>query len=105
MSTIVTSPTCRIVALHGIQIPSVFRLLGSAGRWSDATPPVRAGLCRTNSEKVLTFPRLIQMLDWRGVLASYGHRNCDASSKQGKILEKILSPARGRAIVSDIGLR
>jgi hypothetical protein len=40
------------------------------GHWSRATPARRSGLCRANCEKVLAFPRRIQIVGW-AVGASY----------------------------------
>src|SRR5438309_2773239 len=75
-STIATSPTCRIFALHGIQIPSVFSLLCSMGHWCH--PGAALGFVPGQLREGLAFPRLIQLLDGRAVIASHfsGRPSC-----------------------------
>src|SRR5260221_507684 len=51
-STIVTSPTCRIVALHGIQIPSILSLPLFMSHWSGATPAERS-VCADNRRELM----------------------------------------------------
>src|SRR5260370_27289301 len=65
-STIATSPTCRIFALHGIQIPSVFSLLCSMGHWCQ--PGAALGFVPGQLREGLAFPRLIQLLDGWAVI-------------------------------------